>query len=693
VEGPRSPLLRSQSHSIGNETATFWSLSAAFLVAAIAARVEPLIQSCSMVHGLKRSLEIAVAAATFALLLAVRTDTATAQNSQAQGTTSSQIIQFLGQNIQWYRQTQQEQHIVSEPADLGFLADNRRLAGQVVKLAFDFARQEAQRRAQAKQQSSPEANPSSSNYESLNRAAAGADQLVQQTQAELEALKQKAETAPASKRRQMQTQIAELESELGLFQARQQALHGMLDFASGASSGGGKGGLRAQIDELAAAVPAAVSGANISESTSASDQQQTAKADQALTKPSPTGIWSITAELFRLSSKRNFLSNEIGATQQLQDGAAKLRAPLVGQLKQLLQTGDQLAKQADTSDQKALEQEKQQIDALTAEFKQVSTLLASLSKQGILLDLYKNNLASWQAEIASEFKEQLRGLLARLVGLAIALGVVFLIGELWRRAIFRYVHDLRRRYQFLLMRRIALWCGVALVLIFAFVTELGAVATFAGLITAGVAVALQNVIVSIVGYFFLIGKFGIRVGDRVQVGGVNGEVVDIGLVRFHLMELTGDVGDAEPSGRVVAFSNSVVFQSTAGLFKQIPGTNFIWHEIVLKFSSDSDYRTIRDRVQKAIESAYADYRDKLEAQRRQMELTLTSVSASELKPTVRTHFTTSTIEVSVRYPVVIDKASDIDERVLGEIFAAIDREPKLILLDSKIPAHAAGAQV
>jgi hypothetical protein len=144
---------------------------------------------------------------------------------------------------------------------------------------------------------------------------------------------------------------------------------------------------------------------------------------------------------------------------------------------------------------------------------------------------------------------------------------------------------------------------------------------------------------------------------------------------------------------VVAFSNSVVFQSTAGLFKQIPGTNFIWHEIVLKFSSDSDYRTIRDRVQKAIESAYADYRDKLEAQRRQMELTLTSVSASELKPTVRTHFTTSTIEVSVRYPVVIDKASDIDERVLGEIFAAIDREPKLILLDSKIPAHAAGAQV
>jgi small-conductance mechanosensitive channel len=266
---------------------------------------------------------------------------------------------------------------------------------------------------------------------------------------------------------------------------------------------------------------------------------------------------------------------------------------------------------------------------------------------------------------------------------------VLIIGEVWKRAIFRYVHDARRRYQFLLMRKIALWCGVIVVLIFAFVTELGAVATFAGLITAGVAVALQNVIVSVVGYFFLIGKFGIRVGDRVQVGTVTGEVVDIGLVRFHLMELSGGTADSEPTGRVVAFSNSVVFQSTAGLFKQIPGTNFIWREIVLKFAAESDYHAIRDRLQKAIETAFADYRDSLERQRRQMEMSLTSISASELKPRARIHFTTSAIEVVVRYPVVLDKAVEIDERIVGEIFSAVDREPRLKLLNAEIPASKA----
>jgi small-conductance mechanosensitive channel len=265
-----------------------------------------------------------------------------------------------------------------------------------------------------------------------------------------------------------------------------------------------------------------------------------------------------------------------------------------------------------------------------------------------------------------------------------------LLEQLWRRTIFRYMHDVRRRQQFLLMRRIGLWLAVALVLVFTFVKELGTVATFAGLITAGVAVALQNVIVSIVGYFFLIGKFGIRVGDRVQVGGVNGEVVEIGLVRFHLLEL-GGVNDSEPTGRVVAFSNAVVFQSSSGLFKRIPGINFNWHEIVLKFSLDSDNRAIRARVQKAIDAAFADYREPLELQLHRMEMGLITLPGTELSPKARLHFTPAAIEVTIRYPVVPDKAGEIDERVMSEIFAALDEPPKLKPMNVEIPAAKASA--
>jgi small-conductance mechanosensitive channel len=159
---------------------------------------------------------------------------------------------------------------------------------------------------------------------------------------------------------------------------------------------------------------------------------------------------------------------------------------------------------------------------------------------------------NWQGTIQGRYTAEWRSLLLRLVLLGAVLAVIFAVADFWRRTIFRYVHDARRRYQFLLLRRMVLWVLIALTTAFAFASELGSVATFAGLLTAGVAVALQNVILSVVGYFFLIGRFGIRVGDRVQIAGVTGEVVDIGLVRLHLMELGG--GGAEtPTGRVVAF--------------------------------------------------------------------------------------------------------------------------------------------
>jgi len=621
------------------------------------------------------------------LLLAATAGAYMAQDATSTSSVRSQILPLLTQTIDWYRQTQQEQHLATEPSDLTFLADNRRIADQVVRLAFEFARQEEQRLA--KQSKTNQAlNPSGglSEYESLVQTSAETDQLVQQTQNEVESLKQGLEKAPASKRSRIAAQLSETQSELALFQARQQGLHSMLDFLNEASTATGTVGLRSQIEELARTVPTALSNADGSESTPPANQQPSPAATNIINKLPSANMWALAGDLLQLSSKRHTLLNEMDATEALEQSSKQLRAPLINRFRQLIETGNQLAKQADTSNQQGLAQERQQLDALTAEYKQLSATLAPLGKQTILLDLYKRNLSNWQADVGGEFKDKIKSLLVRLAGLAIVLGAVFVIGEIWRKAIFRYVRDSRRRYQFLLIRRIVLLSTAAIVLIFTFVAELGALATFAGLITAGVAVALQSVIVSMVGYFFLIGKFGIRVGDRVQAGTVNGEVVEIGLVRFHLMELSTAGADAVPTGRVVAFSNSVVFQSTSALFKQIPGTNFIWHEISLKFAPEIDYRVLRARLDEATNTALAPYRDLLERQRRQMEMTLSSIAEAELKPRVRIHFTTSALEVVVRFPVVMEKAGEIDEQVVSELFAAVDREPKLKLIDSTMPA-------
>ena len=63
-------------------------------------------------------------------------------------------------------------------------------------------------------------------------------------------------------------------------------------------------------------------------------------------------------------------------------------------------------------------------------------------------------------------------------------------------------------------------------ILFGLVSEVGSVATYVGFVTAGVAVALQNVILAVVAYFFLIGRYGVKVGDRITLAGVTGRVVD-----------------------------------------------------------------------------------------------------------------------------------------------------------------------
>ena len=274
--------------------------------------------------------------------------------------------------------------------------------------------------------------------------------------------------------------------------------------------------------------------------------------------------------------------------------------------------------QADAADSATLDGLRGQLDALSGQIKQASAILIPLSKQATLLNQYRHNLKNWHDAVKVQSRDALRSLGVRLGILLAILGVVFALAHIWHRAVLKYVQDARRRYQLLLLRKIALWSLVVVIVGFTFASELSSIVTFAGLITAGLAVAMQSVLVSIVGYFFLIGKYGIRVGDRVQIGEVSGEVIELGMVRMYLMEFAGQ-GSASPTGRVAAFPNSVVFQVSAGLFKQIPGVNFAWHDITLGVPAGADYSQVKERLFAAANEALGDYREEIQRQTRELQ--------------------------------------------------------------------------
>ncbi len=609
--------------------------------------------------------------------------------SETPSAAGEDLIPFLNQVLIWYRQLAAQEHLVSEPSDVLFVNDSRQIADQAVRLSFDFARARAQALGGEAAAAAPRAK-NGSQYQRMSDLEAKAGQQVKQTQQQLDGLRQQLEKATGKKRRTLQATIAETESELELYQARRDAMRNVLQIAVESGGKPAAGSLAEQIEELARTVPAA-SGKTPAATSGASPAPTTAPTSvtsAVAAHKTPTGILPLASDLFALRGKISSLDDQIDSTDALIQSTKSVRAPLVAQIRGLTQKGDEIAAQAESSDPKVLAQQRKDLEALTVQYKQISASLLPLGRQSVLLGLYRRNLADWRDSVGIQFRSELKGLLLRLAGLGLVLGLILGVFELWRRATLRYVTDTRRRNQFLLLRRITLWCLLAIILAFAFSNELGALTTFAGLLTAGVAVALQSVILSVAGYFFLIGKYGLRVGDRVQVAGTVGDVIDIGLVRMHLMEVSGGASP-QPTGRVVAFSNSVVFQATAGLFKPIPGTNFLWHEITVMLGPETNYRQVEQRMLDAVNKVYSEYRDKMEIQRRTMERSLRTVPSGALAPESRVRLTATGLEVVIRYPVELGNAAAIDDRVTRELMDAIAREPQLRLLGAQIEAKSA----
>jgi len=613
-----------------------------------------------------------------------QTDAEKTDTEKTASPTADEVLSFLNQTIVWSGQLATQQQLVSEPSDAVFLNDSRQISNQAVGLAFDFARARAQALAAQSTASVAGQPQAASQYQRLIDSANKADDKVKQAQKDLDALRAQLANATGNKHRVLQAAVDESESELELFQARRDALRNMLQFATGKSAGGvNSGNLVSHVEELARTVPAA----SASSKDQADANNKSANAAAAASrdrKEEPNGLFALASDLLSLRRKVHALEDNLHQTDLLIQTATNLRTPLLAELKELTQKGDQVSDEPDSQDTAALAEQRKELDAVTAQYKQLSATLLPLGKQGILLDVYKRSTKNWHDSVESEYQAELKGMLLRLAGLGVILAVVFGISELWRRATFKYITDVRRRYQFLLIRRIVLWFLVAIIIASAFASELGAVTTFAGLMTAGIAVALQNVILSIAGYFFLIGKYGLRVGDRVQIADVTGDVVEIGLVRMQLMEITRGPAPL-PTGRVVAFSNAVVFQANAGMFKQIPGTSFLWHEITLALEPNSDYRQVEERVMQAVNKVFTEYRDQMEQQRRNVERSINS-TLSTFAPESRLHLTQTNLEVVVRYPVELGNAGEIDDKITREILNAIENDPKLRSQVSGIPS-------
>jgi small-conductance mechanosensitive channel len=587
---------------------------------------------------------------------------AAAVDSRVSVLSAEQVIQILDETVDWYRTLGTQQQNATQPSDLLILFANRQTADQVVSLAIELARANAELLSSEARSGQSAAGASAA--PSLSQLQTQLDAQRASIQGEIAALK---EPRATPKGQDAGSKLSELQGELAMLAARRNLLDTMTEFTDQNSPNqAGVGALKAHIDAIAATLPALSS---TPASTAGPGPAQTnAVSGSPLSgsdsKPpvARTGIWDLGATAVSLHRKIASIDLVDQRTAALAKTFLKVSDLPLKQLKAYAARSDALAAQADKANGASLVALRGEFDTLAWLFKQTSAILLPLSKEQVLLTQYQHNLGSWRDATKRQYYDALRTLGIRLAFLAGILSIVFILAEVWRRAVVRYAHETRRRYQLLLIRKIVMWTAVIAIVGLSFATEISTFATFAGLLTAGVAVAMQSVLVSIVGYFFLIGKYGIRVGDRIQIGTVVGEVIDIGLVRMHLMELHAD-GPLGPTGRVVAFANLIVFQASGGLFKQIPGVNLSWHESTVVLPDVSDYSALKTKLLAAITHIVEAYRDEFVRQANAIKESTDSISVNDTQPQVQMHLANGRMEALIRYPISLTHATEIDEQV------------------------------
>jgi len=587
-----------------------------------------------------------------------------------------ELIKFVGAAIDWYKLSLEES-VVDSPAQALLALRSRAKAEEILRLIFDYARVEATLVNADRTPSTSELSP---RVAELVQRRAVADQEVQGAKRNIESLKKALTTVRRKDRDAITQQLAGAQNELELAQSRADFLATLSQFESG-SQQGPKDRLLDQIDELEKSIlPATEGGDQLSQGSKTSTATA---ANQAAKVIDSNGVIALIQEWLDFQRQETDVENRAGATLQLRNAVDKLLEGYRSQVQAIEGRAGAIAATTDVrTSAKALKQQQQEFQDLLGQRKSLLSAILPLSKANLLLEEFAGGLAHWRAGIEQRQFATLKALLWRLGILGSALLLIFLIAHVWRRLTYHYIEDLRRRRQLLKLRNVLIGTLVVLLLLINFMSELGSLATVIGFGAAGIAIALQDVILSAAGYFRISGRFGIKVGDWVELMGVRGEVLDIGLTKLSLLELGGEYGERGPTGRVAVLPNSAVFKEK--FVNRGYGTAFAWRDVTLTIGPECDYRLAEKTMLEVVEDVFAKYRDQARRDSRDMERRL-NLRVDAPRPHGRINVTPSGTQISVNYPVDVHNQASVADEISRRLLDAFKREPSLRLVAPSEP--------
>jgi small-conductance mechanosensitive channel len=434
------------------------------------------------------------------------------------------------------------------------------------------------------------------------------------------------------------------------------------------------------------------------------DQDELADSMEDLARASGDHRGKIQQELSTHEAEMKKYDSQVsgGDGQTAVVAAARYRT-LAGQLsewwaqrtrKQLIEQAEQLARAdvaALTADQATLVSQAQAAEAKAAAEKAAgdssSTRVKELQReetQRNILSILDDRLAAqqqlvtlyvrWGSQVELQHKIMLHMMLQSLTVIATIVLLTIMAGWALQAAFDRISRDRRQRQTLRIILNLGTQViGLLLVLLVIFGTP-QQMPTILGLATAGLTVVFQDFILAFCGWFVLMGRNGIRVGDWVEIGGVGGEVVEIGVFRTWLLETGNWTANGHPTGRRVSFLNGYAIHGT--YFNFSTAGQWMWDEIKVSIPPGAEAYPLIEKIRAvAVKETEADAKMAEEEWKRVThEVGSPQFSA---KPAVDMRPAGSGVDIVVRYVTRAGVRLETRNRLFGAVVELMMGAPEV----------------
>ena len=214
------------------------------------------------------------------------------------------------------------------------------------------------------------------------------------------------------------------------------------------------------------------------------------------------------------------------------------------------------------------------------------------------------------------------------------------------RVIDQQIKDPRNRYAWRKWTSYLCYGLYTFAVVMLWLPSIAGLSTFLGLFAAGIAVVLRDPLVNLVGWLFILWRQPFQMGDRIQVDHHAGDVIDISIFQFTLMEIGNWVDMDQSTGRIIHIPNNRIFQEPIANYSQ--GFKYIWHEIPVLITFESDWEAAKSILFIQL-NQHAEHLSKSAEEHLRRAGRKYMISYSKLTPTVYTTVRESGILLTLRY--------------------------------------------